>query len=104
MKPNIEAFFDPVTSTLSYVIYDEPGGSCAIIDPVLDYDSKSGRTRTASADRIIAFISEKRLKTEWILETHVHADHLTSAGYLKKKLGCRTAIGKEIPAVQETFK
>jgi glyoxylase-like metal-dependent hydrolase (beta-lactamase superfamily II) len=62
MKPNIEAFFDPATWTLSYVVYDEPAGSCAIIDPVLDYDLKSGRTRIASADRIIAFISEKRLK------------------------------------------
>ncbi|SOD41877.1 Glyoxylase, beta-lactamase superfamily II [Nitrosovibrio sp. Nv4] len=104
MKPNIEAFFDPATWTLSYVICDEAGGSCAIIDPVLDYDPKSGRIYMASADRIIAFISEKRLKTEWILETHAHADHLTSADYLKKKLGGKTAIGKEIPAVQETFK
>jgi glyoxylase-like metal-dependent hydrolase (beta-lactamase superfamily II) len=104
MKPNIEAFFDPATWTLSYVVYDEPGGSCAIIDPVLDYDPKSGRTRTISADRIITFVSEKQLRTEWIVETHAHADHLTSADYLKSKLGGRTAIGKEIPAVQETFK
>jgi glyoxylase-like metal-dependent hydrolase (beta-lactamase superfamily II) len=104
MKPNIEAFFDPATWTVSYVIYDEAGGSCAIIDSVLDYDPKSGRTGTISADRIIAFINEKRLKTKWILETHAHADHLTSADYLKSKLGGRTAIGKEIPAVQETFK
>ncbi|ABB74984.1 Glyoxylase, beta-lactamase superfamily II [Nitrosospira multiformis ATCC 25196] len=104
MKPYIEAFFDPATWTISYVVYDEPGGSCAIIDPVLDYDPKSGRTRTISADRIIAFVNEKRLRTEWILETHAHADHLTSANYLKNKLGGKTAIGKEIPAVQETFK
>ena len=104
MKPNIEAFFDQATWTLSYAVYDEPGGSCAIIDPVLDYDSKSGRTRTISADRIIAFIREQRLKTEWILETHAHADHLTSADYLKNKLGGRTAIGMGIPVVQETFK
>jgi glyoxylase-like metal-dependent hydrolase (beta-lactamase superfamily II) len=104
MKPNVEAFFDPATWTLSYVVYDEPGGSRAIIDPVLDYDPKSGRTSTISADRIITFVSEKRLRTEWILETHAHADHLTSAGYLKSKLGGRTAIGKEIPVVQETFK
>lgn len=104
MKPYIKAFFDPATWTLSYVIYDEPGGSCAIIDPVLDYDPKSGRTRTISADKIITFVNEKRLRTEWILETHAHADHLTSADYLKSKLGGRTAIGKEIPAVQETFK
>jgi glyoxylase-like metal-dependent hydrolase (beta-lactamase superfamily II) len=104
MKPHIEAFFDPATWTLSYVVYDEPGGNCAIIDPVLDYDPKSGRTSTISADRIIAFVGEKRLRTEWILETHAHADHLTSADYLKNKLGGRTAIGKEISAVQETFK
>lgn len=67
MKPNVEAFFDPATCTLSYVVYDEPGGSCAIIDPVLDYDPKSGRTHTISAERIITFVSEKRLRTEWIL-------------------------------------
>ena len=78
MKPDIEAFFDPATWTLSYVVYDEPGGSCAIIDPVLDYDPRSGRTGTVSAERIVAFINEKRLKTEWLLETHAHADHLTS--------------------------
>lgn len=104
MKPDIEAFFDPATWTLSYVVYDEPGGSCAIIDPVLDYDPRSGRTGTVSAERIVAFINEKRLKTEWLLETHAHADHLTSADYLKVRLGGRTAIGKEIPEVQETFK
>ena len=94
MKSNIEAFFDPATWTVSYIVYDEPGGSCAIIDPVLDYDPKSGRTSTISAEKIIVFISEKRLRTEWILETHAHADHLTSADYLKSKLGCKTAIGK----------
>lgn len=104
MKPTIEAFFDSVTSTLSYVVYDEPGGSCAIIDPVLDYDPKSGRTCTVSADRIAAFIDEKRLTTEWLLETHAHADHLTSTAYLKNRLGGKTAIGKEISEVQEIFK
>jgi glyoxylase-like metal-dependent hydrolase (beta-lactamase superfamily II) len=104
MKPNIEAFFDDATWTVSYVVFDEPNGYCAIIDPVLDYDPKSGRTRTTSANKLIAFIEEKNLTTEWIQETHAHADHLTAAHYLKGRLGGKTAIGKEIPIVQETFR
>lgn len=104
MQPNIEAFFDPSTCTISYIVFDEPGGGCAIIDPVLDYDPKSGRTRTLSAEKLIACVRDKHLTTEWILETHAHADHLTSAAYLKNKLGGKTAIGKEIPQVQETFR
>ena len=104
MKPNIEAFFDPVTGTVSYVVYDQPGGRCAIIDPVLDYDPKASRTSTGSADKLITFIMNTRLTTEWILETHAHADHISSAAYLKRKLGGKTAIGKEIPTVQKTFK
>ncbi|SFH57252.1 Glyoxylase, beta-lactamase superfamily II [Nitrosospira sp. Nsp14] len=104
MKPNIEAFFDPVTGTVSYVVYDQPGGRCAIIDPVLDYDPKASRTSTGGADKLIAFIMDKRLTTEWILETHAHADHISSAAYLRRKLGGKTAIGKEIPEVQQTFK
>jgi glyoxylase-like metal-dependent hydrolase (beta-lactamase superfamily II) len=92
------------TWTVSYVVFDEPTGHCVIIDPVLDYDPKSGRTRTTSANKLIAFIEEKNLTTEWILETHAHADHLTAAHYLKKRLGGKTAIGKEIPIVQETFR
>lgn len=104
MKPNIEAFFDPVTGTVSYVVYDQPGGRCAIVDPVLDYDPKASRTSAVGADKLIAFIMDKRLTTEWILETHAHADHISSAAYLKRKLGGKTAIGKEIPTVQKTFK
>ena len=104
MKPNIEAFFDPVTGTVSYVVYDESGGRYAIIDPVLDYDPKASRTSTGGADKLVAFILNKRLTTEWILETHAHADHLSAAYYLKRKLGGKTAIGKEIPTVQQTFK
>jgi len=104
MKPNIEAFFDPITGTVSYVVYDQRGGRCAIIDPVLDYDPKASRTTTGGADKLIAFIMDKRLTTEWILETHAHADHISSAAYLKRKLGGKTAIGKEIPTVQKTFK
>ena len=104
MSPNINAFFDPATWTISYVVYDEMAGSCAIIDPVLDYDPKSGRIRTTSADKLIAFIQRQQLTVEWILETHAHADHLSSAHYLKNKMGGKTAIGKNIPAVQQTFK
>jgi glyoxylase-like metal-dependent hydrolase (beta-lactamase superfamily II) len=102
--PHIKAFFDPATSTLSYVVHDGPGGGCAIIDPVLDYEPGSGRSSTASADVMAAFIEENRLKTEWILETHAHADHLTAADYLKGRLGGATAIGERIPRVQETFR
>lgn len=104
MKPRIEAFFEPVTATISYVVYDEPGGSCAIIDPVLDYDPKAGRTTGAFADKLIAFVEAKKLKVEWILETHVHADHLTAAGYLKERLDGKTGIGPQISTVQQIFK
>ena len=104
MQPNIEAFFDPATWTVSYIVFDEPGGTCAIIDPVLDYDPKSGRTNTSFADKLIGFVKNQRLTVEWILETHVHADHLTSAHYLKSKLGGKTVVGYEVPRVQQIFK
>lgn len=104
MQPNIQAFLDPATWTLSYIVFDEPGKTCAIIDPVLDYDHKSGRTSTLSADKLIAFVENQRLTVEWILETHVHADHLTSAHYLKSQLGGKTGIGREVPKVQQIFK
>ncbi|WP_025040217.1 MBL fold metallo-hydrolase [Nitrosospira briensis] len=104
MQPNIEAFLDPATGTLSYIVFDESGGTCAIIDPVLDYDHRSGRTSTLSADNLIAFVENQRLTVEWILETHVHADHLTSAHYLKNQLGGKTGIGREVPKVQQIFK
>lgn len=104
MKPSIETFFDITTWTVSYVIFDEMGGSCAIIDPVLDYDPKSGRTSTQFADKLIRFIQNQHLTVEWILETHAHADHLSSAYYLKSQLGGTIAIGDGIPAVQKTFK
>ena len=104
MKPNIETFFEPATWTVSYVVFDEVGGSCAIIDPVLDYDPKSGRTSTQFADKQIQFIKSQQLTVEWILETHAHADHLSSAHYLRSQLGGKIAIGEGIPAVQKTFK
>ncbi|MCO6435345.1 MBL fold metallo-hydrolase [Nitrosomonas nitrosa] len=104
MQPNIQAFFDPATWTVTYVVFDEPRGNCAIIDPVLDYDPKAGRTKTVSADSVIAFINEQKLTVSWILETHAHADHLSAADYLKSRLGGKTAIGDHIPLVQKTFK
>ncbi len=104
VKPQVKGFFDPATWTVTYVVYEKEGSACAIIDSVLDYDPKSGRTRTASADKVIAFVQDKQLKVEWILETHAHADHITAAPYLKQKLGGRTAIGDHITTVQKVFK
>jgi glyoxylase-like metal-dependent hydrolase (beta-lactamase superfamily II) len=103
-RPQVHALFDPVTWTFTYVVHAGPGSACAIVDPVLDYDPKSGRTRTASADRVIAFVEANRLEVEWILETHAHADHLTAAPYLKAKLGGCTGIGEHIVTVQKVFK
>jgi glyoxylase-like metal-dependent hydrolase (beta-lactamase superfamily II) len=104
MKPQVQGFFDPATWTVTYVVYEREGSACAIIDSVLDYDPKSGRTRTTSADKVIDFVQQKQLRVEWILETHAHADHITAAPYLKQKLGGRTAIGDHITAVQKVFK
>jgi glyoxylase-like metal-dependent hydrolase (beta-lactamase superfamily II) len=104
MKPIVQAFFDPATWTVSYVVYEADGGLCALIDSVLDYDPKSGRTATASADRLIAFVREHRLRVEWILETHAHADHLSAAPYLRQHLGGAIAIGAGIRTVQGVFK
>jgi glyoxylase-like metal-dependent hydrolase (beta-lactamase superfamily II) len=103
-RPQIHGIFDPATWTVTYVVHGEPGTACAIVDPVLDYDPKSGRTRTACADKAIDYIQENHLKVEWILETHAHADHLTAAPYLKRKLGGRTGIGEQIKTVQKVFK
>lgn len=102
--PIVHGIFDPATWTVTYVVYEQEGAACAIIDSVLDYDPKSGRTTTESADRVIAFVREKKLSVEWILETHAHADHLTAAPYLKAKLGGKTAIGHRITSVQQVFK
>jgi len=103
-KPEVKAFFDGATFTVSYVVNDAATAKAAIIDPVLDYDPASGRTSTASADQLIAYVKDKGLSVDWILETHVHADHLSGAPYLKEKLGGQTAIGNGVKAVQETFK
>lgn len=104
MNPLIHGIFDSATWTVTYVVYDQAGGTCAIIDSVLDYDPKSGRTSTASADQVIAFVKAQQLSVAWILETHAHADHLTAAPYLKAHLGGQTAIGHHITAVQRVFK
>ena len=99
----VEGFFDAATSTVSYLVLDPATNRCALIDSVLDFDQKSGRTGTASADRLIARVGELGARVEWILETHVHADHLTAAQYLQQRLGGKTAIGRHIAAVQEVF-
>ena len=104
MNPLIEAFFDEVTGTVSYVVYDEPGGVCAVVDSVLDFDPKSGRTATRSADRIVDFVQCQHLTSQWILETHAHADHLSAAQYLRDKLGGKIAIGAAITQVQGVFR
>lgn len=103
-KPLVEAFFDAATSTISYVVYDRPGGRAAIVDPVLDYDPKSGRTTTTGAERIVRFVQDQGLVVDWILETHAHADHLSAAIFLKRTLGGRIAIGNRIGEVQKKFK
>ncbi len=102
--PQVKGFFDPDTWTVSYVVFAAPGSACAIIDSVLDYDPKSGRTSTASADRVIDYVREQGLQVVWILETHAHADHLSAAPYLKAQLGGQTAMGAHITSVQKVFK
>lgn len=103
MKPHVEAFFDSATYTYSYVVSDPNTGHCAVIDSVLDYDPASGRTSCKSAERLIAYVREQALTVEWLLETHVHADHLSAAQYLKRELGGQLAIGEQITVVQNTF-
>lgn len=102
-SPLVEAFFDTGTNTVSYVVQDPDGSACAIIDSVLDFDHAAGRTDTASADKIVGFIKDKNLKTQWILESHVHADHLSAAPYLQEQLGGKIGIGSQIREVQDTF-
>ncbi|MBY6065914.1 MBL fold metallo-hydrolase [Leisingera aquaemixtae] len=103
MTPAVKAFFDEATNTVSYVVREPEGSACAIIDSVLDYDQAAGRTCTASADAIIAWVKETGLRVEWILESHVHADHLSAAPYLQEQLGGKIGIGDQITVVQDTF-
>ena len=100
---HVEAFYDEATSTISYLVLDRETNQCALIDSVLDYDPKSGRTCTASADRLVERVQALGAQVQWVLETHVHADHLSAAAYIKEKLGGHTAIGAEIIRVQKTF-
>lgn len=100
----VKAFFDDATWTVTYVVHQGAGTACAIIDSVLDYDPKSGRTSHVSADKVIAYVREKDLQVQWILETHAHADHLSAAAYLKRRLGGKTAVGERITTVQRVFK
>ncbi len=103
MTPEVKAFFDEATNTVSYVVKEPEGSACAIIDAVLDYDQAAGRTATTSADEIVAWVEARGLQTQWILESHVHADHLSAAPYLQEKLGGKIGIGEQITVVQDTF-
>lgn len=103
-KPNVKPFFDEATFTVTYVVSDPATGRAAVVDPVLDFDPASGRTSTASADQVIEHVDHYKLGVDWILETHVHADHLSGAPYIREQLGGKAAIGKDVTAVQETFK
>lgn len=103
MHPHVEAFFDPATFTYSYVVSDPASQKCALIDPVLDFDPASGRTHHQSAQRLLDFVQAKGLKVEWLLETHVHADHLSAAPWLKAQLGGVLGIGAQVVQVQKTF-
>lgn len=103
LAPEIKAFFDSDTNTITYVVADTTTSACAIIDSVLDYDPTSGRTNTKSADSVISYILKSGYRCQWIVETHIHADHLTAAPYLKNKLGGKTAIGNDVTTVQRSF-
>jgi glyoxylase-like metal-dependent hydrolase (beta-lactamase superfamily II) len=102
-KPQVQEFFDPHSHTFSYVVSDPKSKRCAIIDSVLDYDAASCTTSTVQADRIIAYVQAQHLHVDWILETHIHADHVTGAQYLKSKLGGQVATSHQVTRVQNTF-
>ena len=104
MKAQIKSFFDKATWTFTYVVSDPEERVCIVIDPVLNYDPKSGRTLTQSADQVLEYITSNQLQLEWILETHAHADHLTAAKYLQNALGGKIAIGEKVQKIQEVFK
>ncbi|AMN55402.1 beta-lactamase [Labrenzia sp. CP4] len=103
VKPDVTPFFDPATNTISYVVKDPASNACAVVDSVMDIDYAAGRITYDHADQIIAYIREKDLKLEWLIETHVHADHLSAAPYIQQKLGGKLGIGDKITVVQETF-
>ncbi|WP_404287419.1 MBL fold metallo-hydrolase [Microvirga sp. RSM25] len=103
-RPQVDAFFDKRTCSVQYIVSDPATGRCALIDPVLDYDEKSGSVATTSADALLARVKEQGLTVEWILDTHPHADHLSASGYLKDRTGAKTAIGERIVDVQQLWK
>lgn len=104
MEPRIQAFFDTATFTVTYLVSDPASGQAAVIDPVLDFDPKSGRTATRSADAVLAAAQEQKLSIRWILETHAHADHLSASVHLKEKTGALVGIGEHITHVQKVFR
>ena len=101
--PQVQGFFDPATSTVSYIVHDPASGKAAIIDPVLDFTPRNGRTCTASADALLAYLAQHNLTAVWLLETHAHADHLSAAHYLREQTGAPIAIGAQITQVQAIF-
>jgi glyoxylase-like metal-dependent hydrolase (beta-lactamase superfamily II) len=103
VQPEVEAFFDPATNTISYVVKDPSSNACAVVDSVMDIDYAAGRITYEHADEIIKYIEDNGLKLEWIIETHVHADHLSAAPYIQQKLGGKIGIGANITVVQDTF-
>lgn len=103
LRPEIAAFFDPATFTVTYVAHDPATMEAAIIDSVLDFDPNSGRTSTASAETVIEYVTSHNLKVTWLLETHAHADHFSAAPYLQQKVGGKIAIGRQITTVQQVF-
>ena len=102
--PNVTAFFDEATNTVTYIVADPDSNKCVVIDPVLDYNPAAGRTSTESVTAVIDFIKQENLSLEWILETHVHADHLSGTPVLKSETNAKTAVGADITAVQSVFK
>jgi glyoxylase-like metal-dependent hydrolase (beta-lactamase superfamily II) len=103
VTPEVEAFFDPATNTISYVVKDPGSAACAVVDSVMDIDYAAGRITYDHADEIIAYVRDRGLTVEWLIETHVHADHLSAAPYIQEKLGGRLGIGRNITVVQDTF-
>ena len=102
-RPDVTGFFDRTTNTISYVVADSETRRAAIVDPVLDFDAASGRTKTENADKLLTHVTDNELTVEWILETHIHADHITAAPYLKSKLSAKVAIGENVTTVQRVF-
>ena len=103
IKPDVKAFFDEATNTISYVVKDPASNACAVVDSVMDIDYAAGRITYDHADQMIAYIEAEGLKLEWLIETHVHADHLSAAPYIQGKLGGKIGIGENIRIVQDTF-